>query len=86
MCNNDATPINQFGNSDYDALWDGVTGDIMHKPNGDIPRDLWHNFELSNWLIVQKVLVLQVYLINLQTYVAQTWHSIVGPVVAFSNL
>ena len=32
--------ISQFGNSDYDALWDGVTGDIMHKPNGDIPRDL----------------------------------------------
>ena len=31
--------INQFGNSDYDALWDGVSGDIMHKPNGDIPRD-----------------------------------------------
>ena len=31
--------ISQFGNSDYDALWDGVTGDIMHKPNGDIPRD-----------------------------------------------
>ena len=34
------TAISQFGNSDYDALLDGVTGDIMHKPNGDIPRDL----------------------------------------------
>ena len=42
--------INQFDNSDYDALWDG-RGDIaMHKPNGDIPdpRDLSHNCELSN--------------------------------------
>ena len=25
--------ISQFGDSDYDALWDGVTGDIMHKPD-----------------------------------------------------
>ena len=31
--------ISQFDNSYYDALWDGVTGDIMHKPNRDIPRD-----------------------------------------------
>ena len=43
--------ISQFGNSDYDALWDGVTGDIMHKPNRDIPRDPVTNFELPNWLI-----------------------------------
>ena len=49
---NQTSAISQFDNSDYDALWDGVTGDIMHKPNGDIPRDLSHNFELSNWLIV----------------------------------
>ena len=32
--------ISQFDNSDYDALWDGVKGDIMHKPNVDTPRDL----------------------------------------------
>ena len=31
--------ISQFDNSDYDALWDEVTGDIILKPNGDIPRD-----------------------------------------------
>ena len=31
--------ISQFGNSGYDALCDGITGVIMHKPNGDIPRD-----------------------------------------------
>ena len=31
--------ISQFDNSDYDALLNGVTGDIMHKPNGDIHRD-----------------------------------------------
>ena len=42
--------ISQFDNSDYDALWDGVMGDIMHKPN-----DLWHNFELPNWLIYREL-------------------------------
>ena len=47
--------ISQFSNSVCDALWDGVTGDIMHKPNGDIPRNLWHNFELPNWLICDPV-------------------------------
>ena len=43
--------ITQFDNSDYDALWDGRGYIAMHKPNGDIPRDISHNCELSNWLI-----------------------------------
>ena len=38
-----------FGNSDYDELWDGVTGDIMHKPNGDISRDPMTFDTISNY-------------------------------------
>ena len=44
--------ISQFDNSDYDALWDGKGDIAMDKPNGDIPHDLSHNCELSDWLSV----------------------------------
>ena len=52
MINNEVRnnePISQFDTSDYDALWDGVTGDIMHKPNGDIPRDPVTFDKISNY-------------------------------------